>query len=135
MASNSTDADTPLHRDWTVWVALGVNQSIALIAWNRRIFVLNKTVFPLARFKLRSLGLSSISAALWWMSTIAVDDSLALQLLAGALATAISWRGLVLLVNEDGEVRVRQMGALGYYVVTDALWQVHTRLLLGGARG
>jgi hypothetical protein len=113
------------------WAALGINLLVALVAWNRRLYILNTPALPLEAYKLYALFFSFFSGVLWWISIVAIERELLLQLCAGAIATTMSWFGQIIVVNRASHpVQPRQFAALGYYLLTDACWQIQARLIL-----
>ena len=114
------------------WIALAINMLGAFITWNRRLYVLNTPVRPLETYKLQSLLLSLFAGVMWWISVIAVDGRVTMQISSGVVATALGWLGLVNLVNKGAihGIQRKQYFALMYYMTTDLLWQIQTRLIL-----
>ena len=117
--------------DYRRTIALALNVFISFIAWNRRHYLLDRKIYPLCRHQVYSLAYTIFAGCLWWISTIAVDEQILLQLAAGFVATIMSWYGLVIIVNHrTGPVSRRQVVSLLYYIVTDVCVQLQTRLLL-----
>ena len=127
--STSTESSMSLFERKTI--ALCINVALSFISWSRRHYILNKCIRPIHRHQMVSLAYTIFAGFLWWISTIAIDGNILLQLASGLIATIMSWYGLIIIVNErSGTVSSRQTISLFYYILTDVSVQIQARLIL-----
>jgi hypothetical protein len=113
------------------WIAFVLSMLLGLITWMRRQYVLDKPMRPLRLYKGTSLGLSFLSAGLWWISIVSVERELVLQISAGFVSTILSWYAFTILVNDDvSTVKSKQFVSLSFYILNDTVLQIMTRLIL-----
>ena len=127
--STATESRMTLFERKTI--ALCINVFLSFVSWSRRHYILNRCIRPVQKYQVISLTYTTFAGFLWWISTIAVDGNILLQLTAGLIGTIMSWYGLIIIVNKQpGPVSRRQTVSLFYYILTDVSGQLQTRLLL-----